>query len=68
MATKTGLALKLVLAGVQHIITAVNSKAEVVGGQFSVVLSKHHREARKAAREPHFFVSRFALVSGGCAR
>jgi hypothetical protein len=46
-ATQTGSALWLALAGGQHRVTAVISKATVVGGQSSVVLSKHHRGARK---------------------
>jgi hypothetical protein len=47
MATQTGSALWLALAGGHHRVKAVIFKAKVVGGQFSVVLSKHHRKARK---------------------
>jgi hypothetical protein len=68
IATQVGYALRLVPAGVKNRVTAVISKAEVLGGQFSVVLIKHHREARKTARAPHLSVCRFALVSGGCTR
>ena len=49
MATQTGSALWLALVGGRHRVTAVISKAKVVGGQSSVVLSKHRRGARKAA-------------------
>ena len=47
MVTQTGSALWLALAGGHHRVTAVISKAKVVGGQSSVVLSNHHRGARK---------------------
>ena len=49
MVTQTGSALWLALAGGHHRVTAVISKAKVVGGQSSVVLSNHHRGARKTA-------------------
>jgi hypothetical protein len=68
IAIQAGYELLPLQAGVQNLVTAVISKAEVLGGQFSVVLSKHRREARKTARAPHLFVCRFALVSGGCTR
>ena len=47
--TQTGSALWLALAGGHHRVTAVISKAKLVGGKSSVVLSKHHRAARKTA-------------------
>jgi hypothetical protein len=47
MVTQTGSALWLALAGGHHRVTAVISEAREVGGQFSAVLSKHHRGARK---------------------
>ena len=68
MVTKTGSALRLALAGGHHRVTAVISKAKVVGGQSSVVLRNHHREARKTARAPNFFVNKLAWVSGDCTR
>jgi hypothetical protein len=46
-ATQVGSAFWLALAGGHHRVTAVISKAKVVGGQSSVVFSKHHRGARK---------------------
>ena len=48
MVTQAGSALWLALAGC-HLrrVTAVISKAKVVGGQSTVVLSKQHRGARK---------------------
>ena len=49
MVTQTGSTLRLALAGSHHRVTAVISKKKVVGGQFSVVLSKHHIGARKTA-------------------
>jgi hypothetical protein len=45
MATQAGSALWLVLAGVQYRATAVIFKAEVVRGQFSVVLSKEAKSS-----------------------
>jgi len=68
MATQTGSALLLALAGGHHRVTALISKAGVVGGQSSVVLSKHHRGARKTAWAPNSFVYRLAWVSGSCTR
>jgi hypothetical protein len=47
MATKAGSALWLALAGGHHRETAVISKAEVSGGQSSLVLSKDQREAER---------------------
>ena len=49
MATQTGSALWLVLAGGHLRVTLVIPKAKVFGGQSSVVLGKHHRGARKTA-------------------
>jgi hypothetical protein len=49
MATQTASALWLALAGGHHRVTAVVSKAKVIVGQSSVVLSNHHRGARKAS-------------------
>jgi hypothetical protein len=49
MTTQAGSALWLALAEGHHRVTAVISKAKVVGGKSSVVLSKHHRAARKTA-------------------
>jgi len=65
MVNQTGSALWLALAGGHHRVTAVISKLKIVGGQSPVVLSNHHRGARKTAWAPNFFVYRLAWVSGG---
>jgi hypothetical protein len=49
--TQISSALWLALAGGHYRVTGKNSKAEVVGGQSSIVLRKRHREARKKLHE-----------------
>jgi hypothetical protein len=65
---QAGSALWLALAGDHRRVTEVISKAEVVGGQSSVVLSKHPRDGSKTVLALVFFVYRLAWVSGSCTR
>ena len=50
MATQTGSALWLALAGGHHRATAVISKAKAVGGHSSVVLGKHITASQRSEK------------------
>jgi hypothetical protein len=64
MATQTGPALRLALAGVQRRVTALIPKAKEVGGLSSVVLCNHHREASQRS-EKNCMSAKFLCVSLG---